>query len=369
MENEGAEIIHLEFGRPSSDTPEHIKQACIDALNEGLVHYSDLLGLSELRDALATRYKSFNKMDITPEQILITNGATHASFAAILSAVDPGDEVIVLDPFYPQHNSKIRLAGGKIITVALDKGRDFHIDINALKNAVSSRTRMLVLINPANPTGAMYSREELMELSEFCQDHNLIVLSDEVYEFNTYDGAEHISIASLPGMNERTITVSAFTKAYAMDGWRIGFAVAPVNMIADMQKITLNDATHPCVFAQAGAIAAVTGNQDCRLKLVAEDKRRRDLAVSRLNAMPGIKCHQPQASIYAFPDIRELGISAESLAVDLLKSTGVAVESGSFYGSQGDNHLRVCFGSQPYDILEKGLDRIESFITSSVVSS
>ena len=281
-----------------------------------------------------------------------------------MAGVNPGDEVIILDPFYPQHNSKVQLAGGKIVAVPLDKENGFHLDMDALKAAVSPKSCLLILINPSNPTGVVYSPEELTVLAEFCQKHDLIVLSDEVYEFITYEGASHISIASLPGMFERTITVSGFTKAYSMDGWRMGFAVAPQAMIRDLQKITMNDSTHPCVFAQSGAVAAVTGFQDCLEQQVAEDKRRRNHCVQRLNSMRGVSCHMPQASIYAFPDISALGVPASDLALRILESTHVAVEAGSFYGQQGANHLRICFGAQSYEKLSEALDRIENFLSS-----
>ena len=363
-EDSAADIIHLEIGRPSFDTPLHIKEAAKTALDNGVVHYGELNGAFALRDALAKRYRERNQVDVSADEILITNGVTQAAFAAFMTFIEAGDEVIVLNPFYPQHNSKIELLGGKAVSVSLDKSSGFRLDASALEKAITSSTKMIVLINPSNPIGTMYSREELMELRGIVLKHDLLVLADEVYEFNIYDGNQHISFASLPDMKEHTITISAFTKGYAMDGWRIGYAAAPKNIISQMLKITLNETTHPCVFAQEGALAAVTNSQDCVKAMVAEDCLRRDLVVERLNKMPGVHCRVPQATIYAFPDFSAWGIASDKLAHDILQDCHVAIESGTFYGSAGAGHLRICFGSESYERLEKGMDRLENYLQS-----
>ncbi len=366
-ENNDADIIHLEVGRPSFDTPTHIKEAAKTALDNGVVHYGDLSGSLPLREALAARYRQSNRVDVGANEILITNGVTQAAFSALMTQIDEGDEVIVFEPYYSQHNSKIELLGGKVVTVALDRNRHFRLDPEALEKAITTASKMILLVNPVNPVGTIYSREELMELRAIVLKHDLLVLADEVYEFNIYDGNQHISIASLPDMKERTITVSAFTKGYAMDGWRIGYAAAPENIISQMRKITMNDTTHPCVFAQEGALAAVTGSQACVAEMVTEDRRRRDLIVERLNNMPGVQCAHPQATLYAFPDFSAWGIQSDKLAHDLLNETHVAIESGAFYGNAGEGHLRMCFGSQVYDRLEEAMDRIEQYLKSQTL--
>ena len=363
-EDPSADIIHLEVGRPSFDTPLHIKEAAKTALDKGIVHYGDLRGTFELRDALAKRYRELNKIDVSADEVLITNGVTQAAFSALMTQIEEGDEVIVLDPYYPQHNSKIELLGGKVVTVKLDKNNGFRLDSDALKNAINASTKMIIIINPSNPTGIMYSREDLMVIRSLAIEHDLLVLADEVYEFNIYDEVEHISIASLPDMKERTITISAFTKGYAMDGWRIGYAAGPLEIISEMVKITLNETTHPCIFAQEGAIAAVTGSQECVREMVADDAIRRDLAVTRLNEMPGVTCNKPQATIYAFPDFSAWGIESSKLARDIFNNTHVALESGTFYGEAGEGHLRICYGSEPYERLEEAMDRIEAYLKS-----
>jgi aspartate aminotransferase len=364
LQQSGVDIIHLEVGRPSSVTPAHVREASKKALDDGIVHYGELQGLSPLREALAARYRREQGIAYTADEILITNGVTQASYAAFMSALDEGDEVIVLDPFYPQHNSKIRLTGARVVLVPMVVREGmFRLDAELIKKAITSSTRMIVLINPSNPVGTVCTRDELEQLAAIAREHDLLVLSDEVYEYITFGGCEHISIASLPGMKERTITVNAFTKAYAMDGWRIGYAAAPSHMISTMRQITMNTTTHPCVFAQEGALVAVTGSQDCVREMVDDDRRRRDLVVDTLNAIPGITCSLPQGTIYAFPDIRGLGIDSDALAEKILHSAHVAVESGSFYGRNGEGHLRVCFGSEPYERVAEGMERLKTCLS------
>lgn len=361
LEREGADVIHLEVGRPAFDTPPHIKQAAKDALDAGIVHYGDLQGTAALRVALAGKLERDNRLSVSEDEILVTTGLTQASFATFAAALDPGDEVVVLEPRYPQHPPKIELMGASVRSVPLEGGRGFRLDTERLEAAISSRTTALVLVNPANPTGTVFSLEELRGLADVAIRHDLLVVSDEVYEFITYDGRSHNSIAALPGMWDRTVSLFAFTKAYAMDGWRLGYAVAPRPLIADIQRVTMNETTHPNVFAQEGAIAAVEGPQEPVREMVAEDQRCRDLAYERLNAMPGVDCHLPEGSIYAFPNVSGLGLTAKEFAYRLLHERHVAVEPGTSYGPSGEGHVRVCFGSEPYDRLVEGLDRIERF--------
>jgi aspartate aminotransferase len=363
LQRSGADVIHLEVGRPSSDTPVHVKEAAKAALDAGVVHYGELQGLEPLREALAKRYVDLYGVDYSADEILITNGVTQASFATFLATVDEGDEVIVLDPYYPQHNSKITLAGGKIVPVPLRSVDGiYRLDAGAVEDAVTSATKVIVLINPSNPAGTVFTRDELQQLAEIADHHDLLVLSDEVYEFITFDEHRHVAFASLPGMKERTVTVSAFTKAYAMDGWRVGYAAAPEPLIGELRRITMNSTTHPCVFAQEGALVAVTASQDCVARMVAEDKRRRDLVIESLNAIPGVYCARPQGTIYAFPDISGLNAKADELAKRILSEAHVAVESGSFYSSRGENHLRICFGSEPYERVAEAMGRLRRYL-------
>ncbi|MDT8465863.1 pyridoxal phosphate-dependent aminotransferase [Alcaligenes nematophilus] len=361
LQGDTSDLIHLEVGRPDADTPTAIKQAAADALMRGEVHYSDLRGVPALREALAAKLRKQNKLDVGPDDVLVTNGLTHASFAAFFAILDEGDEVILLSPHYPQHIGKIELAGAHPVLVPLNKEQGFAIDAQAIEAAITPRTRMVVLVNPANPTGRVYRRSELEALAQLAIKHDLVVVSDEVYEDITYDDAEHISIASLPGMQERTVSMFAFTKSYAMDGWRIGYLAAPAWLMPGLLKITANDVTHVNTFIQAGALEAVVGQQEALRGMIADDDAKRRLMLQRLNAMANVSCAQVEGTIYAFADVRATGVPSQELAERLLKEARVVVEAGSFYGPQGEGFLRLCFGSASYEQIEQAMDRLQLF--------
>lgn len=355
------DLIHMELGSPYADTPHAIKQATINALLDGKVHYSHIQGIPKLRQAISRKLSESNGLDYTADEIIVTNGLTHASFATFMALLDPGDEVILLEPYYPQHLGKIELAGAKSVFASLDVANDFSINPALIESKITAQTKMIALINPCNPTGRVFSRAELEGLADLAIKHDLLIASDEVYEAITFDGAEHISIAALPGMRERTISMYAFTKSHAMDGWRLGYMAAPANLIEGLLKITTNDVTHVNTFIQEGAYHAVTGAPETLEALVLEDKEKRDIVVSRLNQMPGVKCAMPEGTIYAFPDISELGMPSQTLADAILEKADVVVEAGSFYGEAGEGHLRVCFGSQSTERVNEAMDRLQRF--------
>lgn len=358
------DLIRLELGKPVHDTPQHIKDATIAALQAGKVHYGDLQGEPAFRAALAKKLGDFNGIDASPREVLVTNGLTQASFAAFMALIDPDDEVILLEPYYPQHIGKVELAGGKVVTVPLDAQNNFAIRTDWIEGAVTPRTKMIVVINPCNPTGRVYSFEELQALSELAVKHDLFVLSDEVYEYITFDGRQHISIAALPGMRERTISMFAFTKAYAMDGWRLGYLAADASLIPALMKITANEVTHVNTFIQYGGLAAVEAGAGDVLRMVEDDREKRDLVVRAMNQMPGVRCAPPEGSIYAFPDISGTGFKSQDLADRILDEAQVVVEAGSFYGAAGEGHLRVCFGSVTHAELEVAMTRLARFFNS-----
>jgi aspartate aminotransferase len=358
------DLIHMELGRPHADTPDHIKQATIDAIRAGKVHYSDLPGVPHLRKALQDKLARQNGIEVSTDQIIVTNGLTHGSYAAIMAFIDPGDEAILLEPYYPQHIGKIELAGGTVVLAPLDAANNFRIDPALIEPKITAKTKMIVLINPCNPTGRVYGREELQGLADLAIRHDLLILADEVYEDILFDGARHTSIASLPGMADRTVSLFAFTKSYAMDGWRIGYMAAPEWAVGALLKVTANDVTHVNTFVQEGALAAVTGDPAVLEGLIAEDKAKRDIVVSRLNQMPGITCAWPEGTIYAFPNIAATGMASQDLAERLLEETGVVVEAGSFYGAAGEGHLRICFGSLSAQQITEAMDRLQRFFGS-----
>ncbi|MGD8384490.1 MAG: pyridoxal phosphate-dependent aminotransferase [Lysobacterales bacterium] len=357
----GKDVIHLEVGRPSFDTPAHIKEATKKALDDGIVHYGDFAGDPLLRQAISDKLGAFNKLDVLPDEILVTNGLTHAAYAVFMAAIDEGDEVILLEPYYPQHVNKIELAGGKVVLAPLDANNGYRIDGEAIEARINDKTRMICIVNPANPTGRVYSREELQVIADLAIKHDLLVASDEVYEQITYDGNQHISIASLPGMWERTFSMFAYTKAFAMDGWRLGYLACKKDYMAALLKITVNDVAHVNVFIQHGARAALTGPQDCLEEMVGEDDRRRRMVCQRLNEIDGIVCPLPEGTIYAFPDVSAFGKPSQQIAEEILAETFVVTEAGTFYGPAGEGHLRICFGAEPYEVIEKAMDRLQDY--------
>jgi aspartate aminotransferase len=359
------ELIHMELGQPVHDTPRHIKAATIAAITAGHVHYSDLSGIGPLRQALARKLHTVNGIGATAADILVTNGLTHASFAAFFAVINPNDEVILLDPVYPQHIGKIELAGGRVVTAPLDAADGFSIRPEWIEAKLTARTKAIVLVNPSNPTGRVYRKEELEGLAAIAIRHDLVVIADEVYEYNVY-GGRHISIASLPGMAERSISMYAFTKSYAMDGWRLGYATAAPDILAAMLKITSNDVTHINTFAQHGALAAVTGDPAVLQEMVRDERLKRDFLVDALNRMPRVVCRLSEGGIYAFPDIRGTGLDSQTLADRLLSEARVVVESGAFYGAAGEGYLRICFGSQTLPVIEEAVNRLDYFFNNQI---
>jgi len=363
----GQELIHLEVGRPDFDTPLHIKEATKKALDDGVVHYGNFPGELFLRQALAGKLKSFNHLEVSPDEILVTNGLTHAGYAVFQAALDPGDEVILLEPYYPQHINKIELAGGKVVTAPLDASNGYAIDRATIEARITDRTRMICIVNPANPTGRVFRRDELQIIADLAMEHDLLVASDEVYEQITYDGNQHISIASLPGMWQRTFSMFAFTKAFSMDGWRLGYVACSRQFMPALLMITVSDVAHVNVFIQHGAHAAITGPQDCLTEMLREDDRRRRLVCSRMNAMNGVVCPLPQGTIYAFPDVSAIAKPSRQIADELLQQTHVVTEDGAFYGAAGSGHLRICFGSEPYSVIEQAMDRMQAYFAKQTL--
>lgn len=361
MEAAGIDVVHLEVGRPSFDTPSHIKEATKAALDRGLVHYDEFPGSEKLRRAIAERLTRDKNISTSADEILITNGLTHAYYAVCMAGLNEGDEVILLDPHYPQHVNKIELAGAKPVFAPLDAANGYHINTDMIRPFLTERTRMIVIVNPANPTGRVFTREELQCLADLAIEYDLLVASDEVYELIVYDGNRHTSIASLPGMAERTFSMFAFTKAYAMDGWRLGYIACARRFMPALLKITMNDIAHVNVFIQEGAYAAITGPRQVVTDMVAEDQRRRDMVYQRLNAMKGVVCPMPEGTIYAFPDVSAVSKPSAQIADEVLTQKHVITEAGTFYGSAGEGHLRICFGAESRDRIESAMDRMTDY--------
>ena len=366
LEREGISIVHMEIGRPDFDTPAHIKAAAIDALRRGEVHYTASAGLLELREAIAEKLARDNRIHVDPgHEILVTVGAKEAVFITLYALLDPGDELIVPTPTWPDYLQTTRLVGGTPVQVSLRPERGYQVDPDDIEAAVTPRSKLLLVHSPQNPTGAVLDRPALEAVAAIAQRHDLIVVSDEIYEHLIYDDHAHLSIASLPGMAERTLTINGFSKAYSMTGWRLGYVAGPAALIAALMKA--HQATTNCAttFAQWGAVAAYRGDQSCVADMAREFDRRRRLVVSALRRMPGVRVVEPHGAFYVFPDLSAVGLSDIDLAETLLREAHVALVPGTVFGREGVGHLRIAY-STDYDSLALGLERMAAVVKKLV---
>lgn len=358
LEKQGKKVIHLESGRPDFDTPVHIKEAAKQALDQGLVHYTSNYGLTELREAIAEKLRKDNGLVYDPDgEIIATVGASEALFVAMLCLLNPGDEVLVPDPSFLNYFHCARMAGARPVAVPLREADGFRLNPNLVRSALTPRTKGLVLISPHNPTGSVLDIETLSALAEIAVERDLFVISDEIYEKLVYDGARHRSIASFPGMWERTVVLNGFSKAYSMTGWRLGYVAAPKAM-ADI-FVRMHQYLTACApsFSQRGGAAAYKGPQNCVDQMVAEFDRRRKLVVGELTTMEGITCARPQGAFYVFPSVRALGRSDVDLAHYLLREAQIALVPGSTFGVHGEGYLRISYANS-YENVEEALRRM-----------
>lgn len=360
LEAQGRDIIHLEIGEPDFDTPAHIKAAAVRALDEGYTHYTPAAGIPALREAIADYIRRTRGIPVGPENVVVVPGGKPIMFFAILALVEEGDEVIYPNPGFPIYESMIRFVGGHPVPLRLRMENEFRVDVEELARLITPRTRMLILNSPANPTGGVLTREDLAAIAELCLKHDLIVLSDEIYSRIIYEG-EHISIASFPGMLERTIILDGFSKTYAMTGWRLGYGVMPEPLAEAVTRLMINSNSCTAAFTQIAGITALTGPQDDVDRMVAAFRERREVIVEGLNRIPGFRCLKPKGAFYAFPNIEGTGLSSRELAAYLLEEAGVAVLSGTAFGEYGEGFLRLSFANSVENI-QKALERIEKAI-------
>jgi len=362
MKREGIDIIELQTGEPDFGTPQYIINAAYSAMKEGYTHYTSSRGVPELRDAISEKLQNENKIDADPEkEIIVTPGAVHAVFSAILATINSGDEVIIPDPCWVVYPACVEIAGGKLIRIPLNSEDNFELNRESIEKAITPRTKMLIINYPCNPTGTTLTRDKLKYIADIAKEHDLLVLSDEVYEKILYDGLKHTSIGSLADMEERTITVNGFSKTYAMTGWRIGYASASSAIIDQMLKIQQYSVTCASAFAQKAAIAALNGPQEPVHDMIKEYDQRRQLIVKKLNNIDGIYCRKPMGTFYAFTNISKLGTSSMEFANFLLDKARVGVVPGSAYGQSGDGYVRLSFANSKENI-EKAMERIEKFL-------
>ncbi|MCI0345942.1 MAG: pyridoxal phosphate-dependent aminotransferase [Chloroflexi bacterium] len=363
----GRDIVFLQIGEPDFDTPVNIREAAKKALDEGLTHYPPYPGLPDLRAAIAEDTTARRGFEAKPENVFVTVGGKGVMVYAIMALVNPGDEVIVPDPGYPIYESITRFVGGTPVPIPIRQSNEFRLDVDELASLITPRTKVLVINSPANPTGGVLTRGDIERIAEFAQRHDLVVLSDEIYARILYDGAEHVSIASLDGMADRTITLDGFSKTYAMTGWRMGYAIVPDWMVKAFGQLIINTISGVTAFAQAGGIEALRGPQAEVDAMVSEFRARRDLVVDGLNEIPGFDCLRPQGAFYVFPDISETGLSGADLADKLLYEAGVCVLAGTAFGGIGGNHIRISYANSRENLSE-ALHRIRSFVASGVAT-
>ncbi len=360
VEATGREVIHLEIGEPDFDTPANVREAARRALDEGATHYAPYPGIPELRSAIADDVAVRRGLDVAPDRVFVTVGGKGVMYYAILALIDPGDEVIVPDPGYPIYASVTRFAGGTAVPIPIRQQNDFRLDVDELVSLVTPRTKLIVLNSPANPTGGVLTREDLERVADLARERDLVVLSDEIYSRILYEG-EHTSIASLPGMMDRTILLDGFSKTYAMTGWRLGYAVVPEALAFGFGRLIINSVSSATTFAQVGAVEALRGPQDAVDAMIAEFRARRDLVVDGLNSLPGVSCLRPKGAFYAFPDVSGTGRTGDELASLLLDKAGVSVLSGTAFGDVGAGHIRISYATSR-KLLARAIDKMRDVL-------
>ncbi|KPL02378.1 MAG: aspartate aminotransferase [candidate division Zixibacteria bacterium SM23_73_2] len=354
------EVIHLEIGEPDFDTPKNIKDSAIKAINQGYTHYTPSAGLMEVREVIAHEVSRTRNIKVTAENVVITPGGKPVIFLPILALVDEGDEVIYPNPGYPIYESVINFVGAKSVPIQLREENEFRLDTEELKSLVTDKTRMIIINSPQNPTGGMLTQKDLETIAQICISKDIIVLADEIYSRIIYEG-EHHSIASVPGMPERTIILDGLSKTFAMTGWRLGYGVMNKELAPYIAKLVTNSASCTASFTQMATIEALTGPQDDVDKMVEEFRKRREVTISGLNDIPRISCKTPKGAFYAFPNVKEIGWESKKLADYLLEEAGVAVLSGTSFGKYGQGYLRISYANSVENI-KKGLERIKEAV-------
>jgi aspartate aminotransferase len=352
LRSEGQDIISFSLGEPDFETPENIKRAAKTALDRGETHYTQGSGIPELREAIAEKLKNDNNLDVSPADVLVTTGAKQAIFEAICTLIDEGNEVLLLDPAWVSYSAIVKFAGGKPVMVPVSE-QDGYVPVD-LQSHMTRDTKLLILNSPCNPTGAVYGKNAIKAAAETAEDHGVFVLSDEVYEKIIY-GAKHHSIGNL--IPDRTITINGFSKAYAMTGWRLGYATAPAPILQGMLKIQQHSVSNATSFAQRAGVEALRGDQGAVRAMVAEFRKRRDIMIDGLRKME-IECALPRGAFYAFAKVSQFGNSVE-VTEKLLRDALVAVTPGSAFGPNGEGYVRLSYATSRQNI-EDGIDRIEA---------
>jgi aspartate aminotransferase len=359
MKSEGLDICGFGAGEPDFDTPEHIKAAAIAALEGGFTKYTPSSGLPELRQAISDKFAADNELEYRPSQVIVSNGAKHSCYNAILATCEPGDEVIIPSPYWVSYPDMVRLAGAEPVIVQTNERNGWKMTAAEFENAMTPRTKMVIMNSPGNPSGSVYSREELEAIVEVAAEEDIYILSDEIYEKLVYDGAKHVSIASLSKQAyDLTITVNGFSKSYAMTGWRLGYLGAPEAIAKAVDSIQSHSTSNPCSFAQKGAVAALKGDQQPLSDMHDEFDMRRNYMFDRISKIANITAVKPQGAFYVLVNISQLGLTSQNFADRLLSKANVAVIPGAAFGD--DRTIRLSYATS-IDVIKKGLDRFQDF--------
>jgi aspartate/methionine/tyrosine aminotransferase len=356
LERQGRDIVHLEIGEPDFDTPPHIKEAAKQALDAGATHYGPSAGLPEVRETIAKHVSRTRGIPVSADDVVVTPGAKPIMFFTIMALAGQGDEVIYPNPGFPIYESVINFVGGVPVPIPLREENAFGFDLDVFTQRVSSRTKLIIINSPENPTGGVLERAQLERIAAIAAERRIPVLADEIYRDFLYEG-EFASITGMPGMRDLVILLDGFSKSFAMTGWRLGYGVMPRPLADHVTRLMVNSASCTASFVQLAGIAALEGDQTPVMRMVAEFKRRRDLFVDGLNRLPGVKCARPRGAFYAFPNITGTRCPSGELATRLLNDAGVAALSGTAFGEYGEGYLRFSYANSEAN-LTKALDRM-----------
>ena len=362
LEAQGKNVVHLEIGEPDFDTAAHIKDAAKRALDANATHYGPSAGLPELREAIAKHTTETRGVPVSPEQVVVTPGAKPIMFFTIMALVDRGDEVIYPNPGFPIYESVINFVGGVPVPIPLREESDFGFDMALFEQRVSSKTKLIIINSPENPTGGVLDRGQIERIARIATERNIPVMTDEIYRQFLYEG-EFVSFYAQPGMHARSILLDGFSKSYAMTGWRLGYGVMPTDLAEHVTRLMVNSNSCTASFVQLAGVAALQGDHTPVTRMVAEFKRRRDLLVDGLNRLPGVTCKRPRGAFYVFPNITGTGRTSAEVADRLLQEAGVAVLSGAAFGVHGEGYLRISYANSEAN-LAKALERMRPLFES-----